>query len=423
MAYVDKIDPKIPEGRIIIREGNIILKDEQAEPSPIQLPDKWQDLIRYITDKGFSNKEISKMKEAYGVVADYKAFRNVDTYNYLRREFPHLSPQIMWWLLFDYYDILPSNRKVYPSDYDLLTLPFRNLLDDCMRAAKGKLGDLTISVEASSTAPFFRFLQKEGLTEIYQVKEPLLRKYFKLIGSEPAHLYRIGLFLARYAIEKNDSRLLSICDLFPREKSYKKVYCPLTKEERDKIDALLQNPDSGLSYRNRAVGVLILGTGLRKGDVRDMKLSDIDWENDKINLITNKTRLKICLPLRPNVGNAIYDYIKNERPKDAGSRLFVSFSKHKGEYSPIDPAVIVNQLYDLCGIRANGERRGTHLIRHNVADELMNQGNDVSVVSEILGHKDPQTTCNYLSANIEQLRQCALDISEFPISHKLYEKQ
>ena len=77
-------------------------------------------------------------------------------------------------------------------------------------------------------------------------------------------------------------------------------------------------------------------------------------------------------------------------------------------------------MYDLTGIRQGRVRKGTHLLRHSLADELVNSGSDLAIVSKILGHKDPETTLGYLSANIEQLRECALDVSQYPITHKLY---
>ena len=423
MAYIDKINPEIPEGRIIIRNGDIILKDESAPQSPVPLPQKSQSLVQYIKAKGYSAQQINKTKEAYGLLANYNGFRDVKVYNKLRKRHPGLCSQLMWWLLFDFYDILPSNRKVFPSSYDNLTLSFRNLLDDCMRVAKeSEMRDLTISVEASSTATFLCFLQEEGIKSIYQLTETTLRKYSRQKGFEPAYLYRIGLFLTRYASAKKDERLLDICTLFPEQKSIKKLYPSLTKEERDILEKYVLDPSSNLSKRDRAVVTLLLFTGMRKEDVRELELSNIDWKNDVIRFHLLKSDRDHTIPLRPVVGNAIYDYIMEERPKDAGERLFVSPIMRNGQYSPVDPATIANRTYEKCGIR-DGMRRGSHLLRHSLGDEMVNHGNDLSAVSNILGHNDPNVTLGYLSANIEQLRNCALDISEYPITHKLYSRE
>lgn len=421
MAYVDKINPEIPEGRILIIKGDIILKDESAPTSPMPLLQKAQKLMDFIKEKGYSHYEIECMKEAYGLVERFEAFRKVDMYNKLRKRHPKLAGALMRWLLFDFYDILPSNRKISYSAYDNLTLAFRNLLDDCMREAKDcAIRDLTISVEASMTANFFSYLQEEGIETIYQLDEPTLRKYSKIKGSNPELLHRIGIFLSRYAKQNNDAKLLEICALFPGERSQKKVYQSLTKEERDAFEKFLLDENIEISLRDRAIGILHFYTGIRKEDVENMELSNIDWTNDRINIKMLKTGQDLSLPLRPVVGNAIYRYITEERPKDAGKRLFVTEKKYKGEYASVDTAYIINKLYDRSGIRWGRVRRGTHLLRHSFADELINQGNDLSTVSNMLGHRDPNVTVGYLSANIEQLRLCALDVTYFPITHKLY---
>lgn len=421
MAYIDKIDLSIPEGRIIIRDGDIILKDEAATPSSIPLSQKWEDLIQYISKKGYSNIAICQMKRAISILADYNGYRKVEVHNVLRKKYSVLRVSFMWWLLYDFYDILPCNRKVSPSDYDYLTLHYRDLLDDCMRVAKKKdLRESTISVEASMTATFFRYLQEEGLQSIYQVKEDTLRKYSRVKRSEPALLYRIGLLVGRYAKDKGDVPLQRICALFPSQKQIRKVYEAMTQKEREVLETYLQDPSNTISKRDRAIVTLLLYTGIRQEDARDLQVSNIDWKNDLIVFHMQKNDRNHTLPLRPIVGNAIYDYIKNERPKDAGQRLFVSETKRRGEYSKVSIAFIVNRVYELCGIRRGGVRRGTHILRHNLADEMVNNGNDLSAVSKILGHEDPNITLGYLSANIEQLRRCALDLSDFPITHKLY---
>ena len=50
---------------------------------------------------------------------------------------------------------------------------------------------------------------------------------------------------------------------------------------------------------------------------------------------------------------------------------------------------------------------------------MVNRGNDVTVVSKMLGHLSPSTTLGYLSSNVEQLRSCALSIEQYPV-HSVY---
>lgn len=118
-------------------------------------------LLKYIKDKGYGTKEIDRMISAYSLVYKRRTARNIYQYNEIVKDYPLLNFQLRSLLIYDYYDMLPMNRKIYYSAYYELNDNFRNLLDDCMRTAKSMhVRDLTISVEASSCASFFEYLQK-----------------------------------------------------------------------------------------------------------------------------------------------------------------------------------------------------------------------------------------------------------------------
>jgi integrase len=421
MAYIDKINPAMPEGRIVVRDGQILLKDKGYPMSTVPLSSKWQMLINYISCEGYSEKEIQSFQEALNLILKRCAQRDLDGYNRLRQRYKSHKPQLLSWMLFDYYDMMPTNRKYYPSDYDLLDCPYRDLIDEGMRAGKSSnLRDSTISIEAASVASFFLYLQRTGIASFYEIQEKHIRNYIQKNHCEQIIVYRIGLFIKRLSGQIKDIRLKRIADLFPKQRAQKKVYPAMSKEERGKLEAFLLDPQSQISLLERAVGITFLYTGMRKEDLLNLKLSDIDWAHNVIRYSQDKNGNINVLPLRPVVGNYLLEYIQNERPVGDCEFLFLSKKKVRGKHQRFNISELVNRLYDLTGIRQGRVRKGTHLLRHSLADELVNSGSDLAIVSKILGHKDPETTLGYLSANIEQLRECALDVSQYPITHKLY---
>ncbi len=421
MAYIDKINPAMPEGRIVVRDGQILLKDKGYPMSTVPLSSKWQMLINYISCEGYSEREVQRFQEAFDLISKHSAQRDLDGYNRLRHRYKSHKPQFLSWMLFDFYDMMPTNRKYYPSDYDLLDRPYRELIDEGMRAGKSSnLRDSTISIEAASVASFFLYLQRTGITSFYEIQEKHIRNYIQKNHCEQIIVYRIGLFIKRLSGQIKDIRLNRIADLFPKQRAQKKVYPAMSKEERGKLEAFLLDPQSQISLLERAVGITFLYTGMRKEDLLNLKLSDIDWAQNVIRYSQDKNGNINVLPLRPVVGNYLLEYIQNERPVGDCEFLFISKRKVRGKHQRFNISELVNRLYDLTGIRQGRVRKGTHLLRHSLADELVNSGSDLALVSKILGHKDPETTLGYLSANIEQLRECALDVSQYPITHKLY---
>ena len=421
MAYIDKINPAMPEGRIVVRDGQILLKDKGYPMSTVPLSSKWQMLINYISCEGYSEKEIQSFQEALNLISKHSAQRDLDVYNRLMHRYKSHKPQFLSWMLFDFYDMMPTNRKYYPSDYDLLDRPYRELIDEGMKAGKSNnLRDSTISIEAASVASFFLYLQRTGIASFYEIQEKHIRNYIQKNHCEQIIVYRIGLFIQRLPGQIKDIRLKRIADLFPKQRAQKKVYPAMSKEERGKLEAFLLDPQSQISLLERAVGISFLYTGMRKEDLLNLKLSDIDWAQNVIRYSQDKNGNINVLPLRPVVGNCLLEYIQNERPVGDCEFLFLSKKKVRGKHQRFNISELVNRLYDLTGIRQGRVRKGTHLLRHSLADELVNSGSDLAIVSKILGHKDPETTLGYLSANIEQLRECALDVSQYPITHKLY---
>ena len=421
MAYIDRINPAMPEGRIVVRDGQILLKDIGGPMSTVPLSSKWQMLIKYISCEGYSEREVQRFQEAFDLISKHSAQRDLDGYNRLRHRYKSHKSQFLSWMLFDFYDMMPTNRKYYPSDYDLLDRPYRELIDEGMKAGKSNnLRDSTISIEAASVASFFLYLQRTGIASFYEIQEKHIRNYIQKNHCEQIIVYRIGLFIKRLSGQIKDIRLKRIADLFPKQRAQKKVYPAMSKEERGKLEAFLIDPQSQISLLERAVGITFLYTGMRKEDLLNLKLSDIDWAQNVIRYSQDKNGNNNVMPLRPVVGNCLLEYIQNERPVGDCEFLFLSKKKVRGKHQRFNISELVNRLYDLTGIRQGRVRKGTHLLRHSLADELINSGSDLAIVSKILGHKDPETTLSYLSANVEQLRKCALDVSPYPITHKLY---
>ena len=67
------------------------------------------------------------MISAYSLVHKRRAARNIDAYNEIVKDYPLLNFQLRSLLLYDYYDMLPMNRKIYYSSYYELNDNFRNL--------------------------------------------------------------------------------------------------------------------------------------------------------------------------------------------------------------------------------------------------------------------------------------------------------
>jgi len=146
-------------------------------------------------------------------------------------------------------------------------------------------------------------------------------------------------------------------------------------------------------------------------NIKNLKLTDLYWDKNIIEFTQLKTTQKITLPLLPEIGWAIIDYLKSGRPTTDCPYVFVI---HKAPYSQVQKVGnIVARYQRESGIKVkSGNQHGIHSLRHTLASRLLEQHVDLELISGILGHVDVNSAKVYLHTDIDGLRQCALSLEK-----------
>ena len=187
---------------------------------------------------------------------------------------------------------------------------------------------------------------------------------------------------------------------------------PLTIWSSDEIEKLLKAIDTSTKFgkRDYAIFLLLVKLGLRFSDIKKLKFEHIDWKMNVINIVQNKTKKVVTLPLLEDIGIAIIDYIKNERPNVASKYIFLNSSNinfsEKESFNHV-----VKKYLKLANIDIS-ERKyiGTYSLRHSLASSLLQKRVPLSTISAILGHSDINNTAIYLKVDVESLRECCLEL-------------
>lgn len=159
--------------------------------------------------------------------------------------------------------------------------------------------------------------------------------------------------------------------------------------------------------RDLAILLIITYYGLRAKDVAELTIDNIDFDNSKIRLITSKTKVELEYNLFPAVGNAVVDYLLNERTKSESRNVFVNT---KG--MPIKSGIvtsIVNKLLKDSKINTTNKHYGPHSLRSSLATRMMQQNESIFTISKVLGHASIDTTKIYTKVDINHLKICALE--------------
>ena len=198
--------------------------------------------------------------------------------------------------------------------------------------------------------------------------------------------------------------------LFPSSRRWKDLEIPsvYTSEEISLLLNYLKNNGENRK-RNYAIGLLGAVYGFRSGDIVKMKLSDIDWDKGLINIIQSKTKKPIEHCLIPQTGNALTEYILEERPDSRKLNIFLK--QNADELKPISVSTIIRTAFIHSNIVINGRKQGAHSLRHSLAFNMLASNAGILEVSKALGHVSTNSTKVYTKVDIPNLRLCELEVS------------
>lgn len=257
-----------------------------------------------------------------------------------------------------------------------LAVDINNFLDDEL-SKKFKLNIITINDYKNSLKLFNDYLKDN---DIKSLTPDTIYEFFKLTGSNEKTnsnnlMYKYKVHLRRffnYLLTK-DKIDKEIVECIPDIKYIKNKKLPsiFTSDEIKRIVSSIDR-NSALGKRAYAMIMLSVKYGLRSGDVVNLRFEDIDWENKIIRINQNKTKRDVELPLLPEVGNAILDYLKNARRQ---SNLPFIFLNIKGPIHPITSSAfygILNKYINKSGIEKLDKRHhGPHSLRHTLASQML----------------------------------------------------
>lgn len=178
----------------------------------------------------------------------------------------------------------------------------------------------------------------------------------------------------------------------------------LTTEEVERLVGSLGKPGRS-RRRTDAIVRCALDLGLRSGEIAHISLDDIDWRAGTITLRHTKGRREDVLPLPATTGAAIAAYLEHERPKTRNRAVFVRHHTPRGE--PVGPDLIrkaIRQAFAHAGLPYTR----SHLLRHTMANRLLEGGASLKEVADVLRHRSLNTTMIYAKLDSRSLTEVAL---------------
>ena len=155
----------------------------------------------------------------------------------------------------------------------------------------------------------------------------------------------------------------------------------------------------------RAILYLCSIYALRTTEVINLRLDDFDWHDETFTVRRLKNKRVQQFPIQREVGDAILEYLQNERPKCSCRNIFVTKSTPFRAMRPSCVFEIVRKRMKSLNIVS--ERMGAHALRHACATRLLRNGSPLRDIADFLGHRGLSTVSIYAKHDSRLLRKVA----------------
>jgi len=173
--------------------------------------------------------------------------------------------------------------------------------------------------------------------------------------------------------------------------------------DKDKLNTYLSSTVDANNYsklRNRLVIDLLYSTGMRRSELISLKINDVDISNSSIKVLGKRNKHRI-IPLSSKHIASIVDYIEVMK-KQFGHTCDYLIVTDKGTkaYPKLIYRIVNAELAGITSLVVS-----PHVLRHSFATHMLNNGADLNIIKEILGHANLTATQIYTHNSIEQLKK------------------
>jgi integrase/recombinase XerD len=262
---------------------------------------------------------------------------------------------------------------------------------------------------------FITWADERGITRPDEVRAELVESYqrwmfhFRQENGKPltakARICRLSALRAWYGWLRRQKKIVVDPTLdieFPREERR----LPRNILTQSEVEQLLAQPDvkTPLGLRDRAMLETLYSTAMRRAELAQLRLQDLDTERGLIMIRCGKGKRDRMVPIGRRALDWVRAYLDNVRPEllidPRETALFLT--PQGGPMAPQSLSDMVRRYVAESGIRKRG---GCHMFRHATAPLMLENGADIRYVQALLGHADLRTTQIYTHVTINQLRK------------------
>lgn len=179
----------------------------------------------------------------------------------------------------------------------------------------------------------------------------------------------------------------------------KRINVPFNKKEINEVLYHLEQKEGFVAMRNKLMVELFYGTGIRRNELINLKIQDVDLRQETIKVLGKRNKERY-IPLLKVLQESIVEYLKIRTELSQNNDSLFITKKGNKLYGTLVYRVI-NEYFSSVSSKV---KKSPHILRHAFATHLLNEGADLNSVKELLGHASLASTQVYTNSSLKELK-------------------
>lgn len=177
---------------------------------------------------------------------------------------------------------------------------------------------------------------------------------------------------------------------------------PITLSHENRLRLFDFKADTPKNALDKCILLILFSCGLRVSECVNLTFSQVQLEEKWLRIL-GKGNVERMVPMTQSVHDALYYYIQNIRPLALKKQYQNIFLSSKGNI--ISRQYVHSMIKLRCSKQGVTQDISAHTLRHSFATHLLEEGVDIRIIQELLGHADISTTQVYTHVSTKQLKK------------------
>lgn len=184
-------------------------------------------------------------------------------------------------------------------------------------------------------------------------------------------------------------------------KTSKSIPSFVTVDEMNKLLDKTIFTDDYTGKRDRLIVEIFYSTGIRLSELINIKFKDIDFSKKQLKVLGKRNKERI-IPLTKELVNSLNNFIEIRNSMSVKNDSYLLLTD-KGK--KLNPTLVYKTMNKLISDVTSLKKTSPHVLRHTFATHMLNNGADLNVIKELLGHASLSATEVYTHNSIDKLKK------------------